>query len=57
MPAIPAEIIAANDRYGLASAPGIRFSMRKVLSRPTTRKPTVRLSCDQAILVGAQLAG
>jgi hypothetical protein len=35
---------------------GVRFSMRKELPWPTTRNPVVRLSVDQASLVGAQLA-
>jgi hypothetical protein len=40
--------------YGLASAPGIRHSMRNESPRPTTRKPAVRLSWLQAMLVGAK---
>ena len=42
-------------RYGLASAPGILHSMRKLDPCPTTRNPVVRLSYDHAIAVGANV--
>ena len=51
----PPESIHMMDKGALA-APGIRFSIRKESPWPTTRKPTVRLSRDHAIRVGAQLA-
>src|SRR5215472_2357875 len=56
MPYSPAMIIDANTRYGLASAPGIRFSTRSDSWSPTTRNPQVRLSSPQAIPVGANEA-
>ena len=50
-------MVAANVRYGLTSAPGIRFSKRRLMGEPpTSRKPHVRLSRPQAITVGAKVA-
>src|SRR6186713_1460422 len=46
-------MIAAKARYGLASAPGIRVSVRRPSPWPTIRKPHVRLSWPQARVVGA----
>ncbi len=47
-------MIAAKARYGFASAPGIRVSVRSAGPCPTIRKPHVRLSRPQASVVGAQ---
>ena len=47
-------IAAAKARYGFVSPPGMRFSIRRLVPEPTTRKPAVRLSFDHAIFVGAQ---
>ena len=55
MPCSPAAISAANARYGLTSAPGIRVSGRRDAPCPTTRNPHVRLSWPHASVVGAQL--
>ena len=46
-------MIAANARYGFASAPGIRVSVRSAGPCPTIRKPHVRLSWPHASVVGA----
>ena len=46
-------MVAANARYGLASAPGMRFSTRKLVPSPQSRKPQVRLSQPAAMRVGA----
>ena len=46
-------MIAAKARYGFASAPGIRVSVRSAGPWPTIRKPHVRLSWPQASVVGA----
>jgi hypothetical protein len=46
-------MVAAKAWYGLASPPGMRFSMRSESPCPTTRKPVVRLSWAHAIFVGA----
>jgi hypothetical protein len=54
MPASPAAISAAKARYGFASAPGIRVSVRSAGPCPTIRKPQVRLSRPHASVVGAQ---
>ena len=53
IPCRPAAIVAANARYGLASAPGMRFSTRKAAPSPQSRKPHVRLSQPTTIRVGA----
>ena len=53
-PSKPDASDAANARYGLTSAPGMRHSMRNDLPEPTTRKPAVRLSYDHTRRVGAQ---
>ncbi len=54
MPWSPAAMVAAKARYGLASAPGMRFSTRKPPPSPQMRKPQVRLSQPQAMRVGAK---
>ena len=56
IPCRPAAMIAANARYGFASAPGMRVSARSAGPLPTMRKPQVRLSWPHASVVGAQLA-
>src|SRR6188472_1675187 len=53
MPHMPLAIVAANARYGLASAPGSRHSTRAPLCSPTVRYPAVRLSRLHTIAVGA----
>src|SRR5680860_44207 len=57
MPCNPAAIVAANARYGLASAPGTRDSTRNDGPWPTRRNPHVRLSRPQASAVGAHDSG
>src|SRR5205085_11627451 len=53
IPFSPAAIVAANARYGFASAPGILISTRKPPCSPTVLNPQVRLSRLQTIAVGA----
>src|ERR1700731_3008894 len=55
-PARPAASVAAHATYGFESAPGMRHSIRSEGPSPTTRKPAVRLSALQAIVVGANEA-
>src|SRR5215208_4815407 len=53
MPFRPAASIAAYVRYGFASPPGRRSSIRSDEPSPTMRNPHVRLSRDQTIFTGA----
>ena len=53
MPHSPLAIVAANARYGFASAPGMRHSTRAPLCSPTVRNPHVRLSRLHTMAVGA----
>ncbi|MCY1443312.1 hypothetical protein D9M71_597190 [compost metagenome] len=58
MPMKPHSKLAAIARYGLASAPGRRFSTRRFCGPASgTRRPTVRFSSPHSTFTGAEVSG